>query len=563
MKKRASVNFSGIRQQARPLRLLRTTKPFELRLASLQRIGAKITALLSAALWPKPMPDKGWKSPIRINTALRYGMAVAAALFGIVLRVWLNPFFGDRNRFHTAWAAVAFCAWYCGLGPSIVAALISAFGIWLWFDVPDRSQFGLYRVEMWGTIGFLFFSAVIIAFGEAARRSMARAEHTEKSLRESEAQLRGFNQNMAQEIEQQTSELTRKTAETVAQARLLDLANDAIFVRDASGRISYWNQGAERLYGWTREEAVGRPVHELLRTVFPVPPAEIVESERWEGELLQARRNGSSITVAARWTPLRDYDGTFKGWLEICTDVTTRKLLEEAARRLTGRILSLQDDERRRIARELHDSLGQYLASIKINLDLLSKTMDEPQRNAMLSDCLDATEQCLAETRTISHLLHPPLLDEAGFASAARWYVEGFAERSSLAVELDLPDQLRRLDRDVETALFRVLQEALTNVHRHSGASAVRVYVGLGTEQVQLEITDNGKGIPADRLYRLHNDGAGMGVGLAGMRERARELGGSLKVVPAFPGTTLTLAIPLVRNGNRSNGEESRNASAA
>jgi len=509
------------------------------------------------------MPDNGLKSLTRLNTASRYALAVAASLSGVVLRVWLTPFFGDRNRFHAAWAAVAFCAWYCGLGPSVLAAIVSALGIWFWFDAPDRSQLGLYRIEMWGTIGFLLFSALIIAFGEATRRSKQRAERTEMSLRESEAQLRQVNQNMVQQIEQRTAELELKTAETVAQARLLDLANDGILVRDASGRISYWNQGAEHLYGWTKEEAIGRPAHEILQTVFPVPLAEIAESKRWEGELLQVRRDGSSITVAGRWAALQDPDGRFSGWLEINTDITARKLLEAAARRLTGRILSLQDDERRRIARELHDSLGQYLASIKINLDLLSRTINEPQQSATLSDCLGATEQCLTETRTISHLLHPPLLDEAGFASAARWYVEGFAERSCLKVELDLPHQLGRLERDVETALFRVLQEALTNVHRHSGASVVRVLVRFGTEEVQLEITDNGKGIPPDRLYRLQNDGSSMGVGLAGMRERARELGGALKVVSAFPGTTIILTIPLARGGNRSTAEENRNASAA
>jgi len=493
------------------------------------------------------MPDSNAGKSTRLNAVWRYGLGVCAALSGIVLRVWLTPFFGDRNRFHTAWAAVAFCAWYCGLGPSIVAALISAFGVWFWFDAADRAQTVLYRMEMWGTVGFLLFSAVIIAFGEAARRSRTRAENSEKSLRESETHLRRLNQNMMEEIEQRTAELEQKTAQTTEQANLLDLVNDAIFVRDATGRISYWSQGAERLYGWTKEEAVGKSTHELLRTIFPVPLSEIAESERWEGELVQVKRDGSSITVAGRWTPLRDQDGRFAGWLEIATDITSRKLLEEAARRLTGRILSLQDDERRRIARELHDSLGQYLASIKVNLDLLSKTLSESPESALLSDCLSATEECLAETRTISHLLHPPLLDEAGFACAARWYVEGFAQRSAFEVDLDLPPQLGRLDRDVETALFRVLQEALTNVHRHSGGSAVNVLVRANDGKVRLEVTDNGKGIPPDRLYHLQNDGSVAGVGLGGMRERARQLGGSLRVVPAFPGTTVILTIPLAR----------------
>jgi signal transduction histidine kinase len=301
----------------------------------------------------------------------------------------------------------------------------------------------------------------------------------------------------------------------------------------------------------------------LLRTIFPVPLSEIAASERWEGELIPFRRDGSSITVASRWTTLRDVEAKFAGWLEINTDITARKNLEQAARRLTGRILSMQDDERRRIARELHDSLGQYLVSVKVNLDLLSKTISDPQHQTLLSECLDATNQCLTETRTISHLLHPPLLDEAGFASAARWYVEGFAQRSSLQVELDLPPEMARLDRDVETALFHILQEALTNVHRHSAASQVRVSLQVDAEQAHLEITDNGQGIPQDRLTRLHRGTSVAGVGLAGMRERVRELGGTLTVAPAHPGITVIASIPLLQQKEIATDESSQDASAA
>jgi PAS domain S-box-containing protein len=495
------------------------------------------------------MPNTDPNRPIRPSTVVRYGLALAAALLAIVLRFWLNPLLGDRNRYHTAWAAVAFCAWYCGVGPAVVAAIISALGVWLEYFAGDRSQLALYRMELWGTIGFLFFSGLIIAFGEAARRSKARAEQVELSLRESEAQLKQANQNMLREIEHRAKELEQKTAQTLEQAKFLDLASDAIFVRGADNRVSYWNRGAERLYQWSKEEAIGKTPHDLLRTIFPIPLSEIAKYHYWEGELIHFKRDGSAITVASRWTTLRDNEGNFTGWLEINTDITTRKRLEEAARRLTVRILSLQDDERRRIARELHDSLGQYLASIKVNLDLLARTVNDPRQNSLLEECLSSTEQCLTETRTISHLLHPPLLDEAGFASAARWYVEGFAQRSPFQVELDFPQELARLDRDVEMALFRVLQESLTNVHRHSDASKVRVVLHVDAEQVNLEITDNGQGMPRERLERLQTDASASGVGLAGMRERVRELGGSLKIASADPGTTVSAAIPILRAG--------------
>ena len=202
--------------------------------------------------------------------------------------------------------------------------------------------------------------------------------------------------------------------------------------------------------------------------------------------------------------------------------------------------------------------------SLKVNLDLLSGTEVNPKQEPLLHECLAAVEQALAETRTISHLLHPPLLDEAGFVSAARWYVEGFAQRSGLAVTVDFPHEMRRLGRDVETALFRVLQESLTNVHRHSGGSAVRVELRVDDQHIQLRVTDNGRGMPADRLRSLQTNGSAAGVGLAGMRQRMCELGGRLEIEPAFPGTTISATIPLsALDSLRSHLEEGSNRSAS
>jgi len=143
--------------------------------------------------------------------------------------------------------------------------------------------------------------------------------------------------------------------------------------------------------------------------------------------------------------------------------------------------------------------------------------------------------------------LHPPLLDEAGFVSAARWYAEGLAQRSGIEVNLDFPPELARLNRDVETVLFRALQEALTNAHRHSGGSMIRVRLQLDAEQVRMEIQDNGRGIPAERLRRFTRDAVGSGVGLAGMRERVREVSGSLTLLSGPPGTSVIVTIPLLR----------------
>jgi signal transduction histidine kinase len=243
-------------------------------------------------------------------------------------------------------------------------------------------------------------------------------------------------------------------------------------------------------------------------------------------------------------------------WLEINTDITSRKRAEDAARSLSGRILTLQDEERRKIARGLHDSLGQYLASLKMNLDLLEA--GNGNREKLASECSEIVEKCLTETRTISHLLHPPLLDEAGFGSAAQWFVDGFAQRSGIEVNIDLPPKLNRLHKDVEIALFRALQEGLTNVHRHSGASAVDIRVLVDTEQVLLEISDNGRGIPKKQLAQLSAGNGATSVGIAGMRERVRELRGSFEIKSGRTGTKVILAIPLLQRDSADSAKDEK-----
>jgi len=213
-----------------------------------------------------------------------------------------------------------------------------------------------------------------------------------------------------------------------------------------------------------------------------------------------------------------------------------------ALRRLSVKLLRVQDDERRRIARELHDSLGQDLTAAKICIDMLMQenSADSPH----LSDARSLVDRCIADTRTLSHLLHPPLLDEAGLASAAKWYVEGFGQRSGILTQLDLPEHIHRLPSRMETALFRILQEALTNVHRHSGSRAVQVRIAIDGDRVILTIRDFGMGVPREVLDRFWKTG-NVGVGLAGIRERLKELGGFLEIESNLDGTLLKATIPL------------------
>jgi len=217
----------------------------------------------------------------------------------------------------------------------------------------------------------------------------------------------------------------------------------------------------------------------------------------------------------------------------------------ESYRMLSARILELQDMERRKIARELHDSVGQYLAALKINIGRLQHrdagitTLLQPR----VSESLDLADRAIQEIRTISHLLHPPLLDELGFHSAANWYAEGFAQRSGIKVELKLTDVVRRLPKEIELALFRVLQESLTNVHRHAKATRVEIEVLCTDDEVILKLHDDGKGIPR-RIMDGFRAGEAGGIGLAGMRERLAELGGTLKVESGPPGTCITATLP-------------------
>jgi two-component system NarL family sensor kinase len=223
-------------------------------------------------------------------------------------------------------------------------------------------------------------------------------------------------------------------------------------------------------------------------------------------------------------------------------------ILERTAelQNLSQRLLKVQDEEKRKLARDLHDSTGQTLAALKISISFLEeKCSQDSSTLGLVSDVAALADQAIEEIRTTSYLLHPPLLDEVGFCCAAEWYVQGFAQRSGINVTLNLAAGGERLPARIETALFRVLQEGLTNVHRHSGAERVSVCFQLQAEAAILEIRDFGRGIPAERLARIREVGAETGVGLAGMRERLNEFKGDLEIESDGRGTRLRATVPL------------------
>jgi len=231
----------------------------------------------------------------------------------------------------------------------------------------------------------------------------------------------------------------------------------------------------------------------------------------------------------------------------VVQDITELKRAENTVRWLSGRLLQLRDDARRRLARDLHDSLGQTLTAIKMNLSYLARDtsrLDERGRNAV-TESLELIDGCLKEVRTISHLLHPPMLDEVGLLPAVRWFATGFAQRSGIEVQLDLPASLRRLPSELEIAVFRVVQESLTNVHRHSGSSIAVIRLEVDSGRIRLQVIDHGRGIPPQKLsYRNENDT--VGVGILGMRERLRQLHGRMEITSSEgQGTNVQVTIPL------------------
>ncbi len=230
-------------------------------------------------------------------------------------------------------------------------------------------------------------------------------------------------------------------------------------------------------------------------------------------------------------------------------DITAHKRTRLAARQLGARLLKLQDEERRKFARELHDSAGQLVASLMMNTDQLSRVQElNCEQKRLIADNVAILQNLSKELRTISHLLHPPLLDEVGLSSALQWYVDGFSKRSGIVTTLELDSNFGRLESDAEIAIFRIVQECLTNVHRHSGSTKAIVRLSRSAREVRLEVQDEGKGIPEEKQMSVLGWGH-VGVGFRGMRERVRQLGGKLEL-RSEAGTTVIAILPIAKARN-------------
>jgi PAS domain S-box-containing protein len=281
--------------------------------------------------------------------------------------------------------------------------------------------------------------------------------------------------------------------------------------------------------------------------------AQMARDEAYDDEMRLRGADGTYRQFLVRTVPLRDESGRVVKWYGVSTDIEDRKRaeaeLEESLshlRALTASLMRAQDDERRRIAQMLHETTAQDLGAVKMLLGRLGRTMVMSDADrTLLAEGIDLIDRSIGDVRTLSYLLHPPFLDESGLLVAVRWYAKGFADRSGIAVDLEVPPTFERLPQDVESTLFRVVQEALTNIHRHARSATARIRLSAERECLVLEITDRGRGMSADVLSSVASGSGAPGVGLAGMRERLQQLGGALHIESNDRGTTLRATVPL------------------
>lgn len=395
-------------------------------------------------------------------------------------------------------------------------------------------------------------------------------------LHRKKMQLERLNVELEKRVGERTSELEQK-ALALEKANhdlalknqeldaILHTAPDIIFSRQPDGARDYLSN---RFYDYTGAPTSSGAGFGWLDFVHPEDKEQslaqwmrcVETGEAYDSEYRLRSAAGEYRWFRARAVPLRNLRGEIVRWYGSCSDIHDSKLLEKSIResaielerlvdsrtaelrRLSGRLMTMQDEERRRIAREIHDGLGQELAAAKMILDgILAKDASPSMRQAS-AEASELVDRAIQQVRTISHLLHPPLLDEVGLISALRWFLEGVTSRSGIKIHLEVkPPSLVRLKSDVETAIFRIVQEALTNTFRHSGARNGSVRVEEKDGNVVVTVSDDGKGIDAD-VSQMRPESVGVGIG--GMRQRVTELGGSLRLVNANPGTVVEVVIP-------------------
>jgi signal transduction histidine kinase len=536
-----------------------------------------------------------------------------ATALALLLQGLIGQTFGNQ-AYLVVWAAVAFSALYCGLGPSLVAVVVAALGVWYFFLPPYHSLAAFAnRADLYNTIFFIVLCDFIVIVAEANRRS--------QSARQRQAELlRRANEELAREL----ADVRRLRYLSMHVLDDPDLSVRLDMVLKTCADVLGCEKGLIRLYdertnvltvavqlGFTDAflgEFGSVPASDSVYQAILGHRERLIIEDPWNNPRFPELRHVAQKHgfVAAQFTPLIGAEGRFLGTLsnhfarphhpserelrfvDLCAynavraierarldqeleeakialenrvEERTRQLQEEIAERiqaevrlreseqalrdLSAHLLKTQDEERRRIGRELHDSVGQLLALLKLELDWLKSRVNFTVQGAAqrLFECADLVGTCIQQVRTVSYLLHPPLLEEFGLCSAIQWYLQGFSKRSGIETTFDAPASLGRLPSEVELAMFRVLQEALTNVHRHSGSATADVRLLVRDGSITMEVRDHGKGMGARGHARLDVVGS-LSVGLQGMSERMRNIGGILEVEGTDQGTIIRASVP-------------------
>jgi PAS domain S-box-containing protein len=336
-------------------------------------------------------------------------------------------------------------------------------------------------------------------------------------------------------------------------AAIVESSDDAIISKSLEGVISSWNHSAERLFGYTSEEAIGQNITLIIPLDRHDEEPKILErirrGERVDHfETVRRHKDGKLLDISLTISPIKDDSGRVIGASKVARDITDRKEAEQARQdtEFSKKLLQIQDAERRRIGRELHDGVGQLVIGIKMNASRVFREREKlsPSASGCITENMGLIEQALDEIRTVSYLLHPPMLEEMGLLSAMEWYADGFAQRSGVKVALELASDLGRMPQDYELSLFRVAQECLTNVHRHSGSSTATVKLARTPKEIKLEVKDDGKGMD-EHLQSKIASRATLGVGFRGMQERVKLIGGRMVVRSNNHGTSVAVTLPI------------------
>jgi PAS domain S-box-containing protein len=336
--------------------------------------------------------------------------------------------------------------------------------------------------------------------------------------------------------------------------QILTSVQEGIVVHGRDLRYQLWNPYMERMSGLNAKDVLGKDPRELfpfleqhggISAMERALAGEIVTETDMPYEISQTGEKGWCDN---KYVPLRNESGDIIGVIATVRDITGRKRHEDELHELSSRLLQLQDEERRRIARDLHDSLAQQLMAASLNLAQLRKlpASARSKRTALISEARKMIADSARQIRSISYLLHPPLLDELGLASAIEEYSQGFSQRTGIRVDIDLQFRAGRLSQEIETALFRILQESLGNIQKHSASETASIRLTSDRHGVSLEISDRGKGIPRPALDSYVARPQRLGVGILGMRERMRQLGGRLEISSNGPGTMVRAVLPIV-----------------